>query len=557
MRRRYTMLLSISVLALVLGAWVKLARQGPSQEQSACAALTDMLNLNITSAELVKVDESRAQRRSYDVVQYCYVKGIIAPAIRFHVQLPLPENWNGRFLKWGDGGWDGHLNFADHRVAEGYAVANSNTGHDSGAEPGASFAFNNRQAEIDYGYRAVHLTVNAAKRIIRAYYGEAPAYAYFEGCSTGGRQGLMEAQRYPDDFDGIVAVAPVNFLQAMAANNVWTFQRLFRNDFAGNLAFDADGDGSFDSLTKLNMLGEAVLAKCDAKDGITDRVIDDPLRCDFDLTVDLATLMCPDDMNADDCFTTEQVRTIKDVYAGAYDSDGTVIYKGKSFGSEFDWAGWIIPHTGNSMFPFFFRLYAEHFNYLFYETDPGVPPPDAADLSLMPDRTRIPPEWAWWEFDIDDFTAGLGDVMRSITDATDPDLKRFLVNNGGKLILVHGWADGGPNPEPTLDYYQDVVATTFNGDLHAASERIRLFMAPGMGHCGGGPGPNRWDKLAPLVDWVENGDAPDFVVATHSTDGVVDNERRICAYPERAAYTGPAGGENDPANWVESNFTCE
>jgi feruloyl esterase len=195
-------------------------------------------------------------------------------------------------------------------------------------------------------------------------------------------------------------------------------------------------------------------------------------------------------------------------------------------------------------------------HYLFYETDPGVPVPDPTDTSRPPDKNREPPEWAWWEFNVDDFTAGRADFMMSITDATDPDLKRFLIDNNGKLILNHGWVDTLP-PEPTLDHYKDIVATTFMGDMHAARDRIRLFMFPGMGHCGGGPGPNTRNVLEPLVDWVENGKAPDFVVATHSTDGVVDNERRICAYPELAVYTGPVGGENYPANWVESNFTCQ
>jgi feruloyl esterase len=125
------------------------------------------------------------------------------------------------------------------------------------------------------------------------------------------------------------------------------------------------------------------------------------------------------------------------------------------------------------------------------------------------------------------------------------------------LILYHGWSDGGAHPEPTLDYYKDVVSTTFAGDIDAAKEHTRLFMAPGMAHCRGGPGPNSWDKLAPLVDWVENGNAPDFVVATHSTEDVVDNERPICAYPELAIYSGPPGGENDPSNWVQSNFACQ
>ena len=491
MLRRYTMVFSTAPLAVLLAAWVGLTA-GLSQQQTACEALTDIRNLAITSAELRKVDESRALRLGYDVVQYCYVKGIISPAIRFHVQLPLPENWNGRFLNWGDGGMDGDLDFADGRVAEGYAVANSDTGHDREAEPGASFAFNNRQAEIDFGYRAVHLTVNAAKSIIRVYYDKDPAYSYHEGCSTGGLQGLMEAQRYPADFDGIVAGAPVNFLQAMYANSAWTLQRLFRSDFAGNLAFDTDGDGSFDSLTKLTMLQEAVLAKCDTNDGITDGVIDNPLGCDFDPAADLADRMCPGDVNADDCFTAAQVQTIKDVYAGARDSAGISIYKGKAFGSEFGWSWWIIPHAGNSMAPI---LLHDRLNYLFYETDPGVPVPDPTDLSHTPDKKRDPPEWAWWEFNVDDFTAGRADFMMSITDATDPNLTRFLIDNNGKLILYHGWGDAGPPPRTDSGSLQGHCGNHLQG-RHARGE------GPNPAVHGAGDGSLRWRARPELVGQI-------------------------------------------------------
>lgn len=522
--------------------------EASSAEQLACEALTGTPNLTLTSARLVEAADSTPQ--------YCYVKGIVSPAISYHLQLPLPENWNGRFVNWGDGGKDGDLDFADHRVAEGYAVANSNMGHDNGSEPGASFGFNNRQAEIDFGYRAVHLTVNAAKTLIKTYYGDDPQYSYHEGCSTGGRQGLMEAQRYPYDFDGIVAGAPVNYYQAQNVSHVWMLQRMFLNDFAGILAFDSDGDGSFDSLKKQEMLEEAVLSKCDAQDGISDGVINDPLSCNFDPEVDLADRMCPGNVNADGCFTRAQLQTIKDFYRGAHDSKGVSIHKGKAFGSEFGWSQRYIPHTGNPSLPSVLTNSANHVNYLFYEEDPGVPMPDPGDLSLIPDPRRQPPEWAWWQFNADDFTAGKGDFMKAITDATDPDLKRFLTQNEGKFILYHGWGDAGVHPEPTVDYYQEVVDATFGGDLEAAREDMRLFMVPGMGHCRGGPGPNSWDKLAPLVEWVENGNAPAFVVATHSSGGIVDNERPICAYPQQAIYTGPGGGENDPANWVAANFTC-
>ena len=543
-----TLFLAVSVFLLGACSGI-MGDQVLSEEELACLKLTKINNLTITSAELIAATDSTPQ--------YCYAKGVIAPAIGYHVQLPLPENWNGRFLKWGDGGKDGDLDFADHRVAEGYAVANSNMGHDNGSEPGSSFGFDNRQAEIDFGYRAVHLTSNAAKTLIQAYYGEDPAYSYFEGCSTGGREVLMEAQRYPYDFDGMVGGAPVLHYQGTNVSHAWMLQKVFKDDFAGNLAFDTDGNGSFDSLTKVHILEDAVLAKCDANDGITDGVIDNPLSCNFDPQVDLANRMCDGDVNADDCFTRRQLQTIKDFYTGPYDSRGVLILKGKSFGSEWSWPSSNIPHEENSMFPVNLGYVRNHFNFIFYEKDPGVSPPDITDLSYPLDKTRNPPEWAWWEFDVDDVTAGKGDLMMEIIDAVDPDLSRFLGNNSGKLILYHGWADFSPPPEPTLDYYKDMVETTFDGDMTAAREQARLFMVPGMGHCGGGPGPNSWDKLPALVDWVENGNAPDFVVATHSTDGVVDNERPICAYPEMAVYTGPAGGQNDPVNWVAGNFTCQ
>ena len=551
--QRSAQLFCICILLLPAAAGaVAAADVASSKDDAACRALVKLPDLDITSAELAPAAGATPQ--------YCYVRGMISGRIRFHVQLPLPGAWNGRFLKIGDGGKDGLLNFADNRVAQGYAVANSNTGHDVAAEPGASFAFNNRVAEIDFGYRAVHLTANAARSVVKAYYGKPPQYSYFEGCSTGGRQALMEAQRFPYDFDGIVAGAPVNHYQASNSGSVWILQRMFRENFAGNLAFDSKGDGSFASLAKLNLLRDAVLAKCDARDGITDGVIDDPLSCDFKPEVDLAGKMCPGDANVDNCFTKKQIQTIKDVYSGAYDSRGRRILKGKAIGSEFSWPANIIPHAGNKLFPGRLGTGGDHINFLFYENDPGVPMSDMTDLSQIPDKTRNPPEYAWWEFNIDDYTAGKGDFMRAITDATDPNLTRFLVKSGksgGRLLLYHGWGDGAANPEPTVDYYKDVLAETFRGDVDAARERIRLFMAPGMDHCQGGPGPSSWDRLAPLAEWVEKGKAPEYIVATHSTNNVVDNERKICPYPQKAVYTGPAGGQNNRANWVEGNFTCK
>jgi len=540
--------LFISTL-IISGTGTVFAQQNDFAQTQACSALQDVRNLTITSASL------RDNQQGAD--PYCYVKGIISPAIHFHAQLPLPENWNGRFLQWGDGGKDGDLDFADHRVAQGYAVTNSNMGHDNGVEPGASFGFNNRQAEIDFGYRAVHLTVMAGKVLVNAYYNRRPEYSYFEGCSQGGRQGLMEAQRYPDDFDGIVAGAPAFAYQALNAAGTWNLQRMFRDNLGGNLAVDTNGDGSYDSLKLIDILHDQVLQKCDANDGVRDGVLDTPWSCDFDPARDLSDFMCPTGSSTDQCFNNAQLQTIQDFYAGPHDDNGTQIYPGKMLGSEMRWAGFYVPHAGNDNGPSkLMGVAGDHMNYLFYETDPGVTVPDVKDYQYQAKTDGVFPEFHWIDYDINDFTSGKGDLMMSITDATDPDLSRFLKERDGKLIIYHGLIDTLIVAESTQNYFNDMVDTTFAGSMAAAKNNARLFLAPGMAHCSGGNGPNTWDKLAPIVDWVENGIAPDSIVATNSSGSTV-NERPLCAVPQRAVYTGPAGGADNPANWSAENFRCE
>jgi len=540
---------TVAILSLILYPYLTHSQISDLDEKFACESLENIRNLTITSAEITEND------RSSD--PYCYVRGIIAPAIHFHAQLPLKQNWNGRFLQWGDGGKDGDLDYADHRVAEGYAVANSNTGHDNGVEPGASFAFNNRQAEIDFGYRAVHLTVMAGKLLVNQYYKKPPDYSYFEGCSQGGRQGLMEAQRYPNDFDGIVAGAPAFAYQALNASGVWNLQRVYKNNLAGNLASDSNGDGSYDSLELIEILHEKVLDKCDALDGISDGVIDNPPACDFDPDLDLDDFRCPSEGYSSGCFNEAQINTITDFYSGPVDDSGREVYPGKAFGSEPHWPGYYIPHEGNDMGPSkLVGVAGDHMNYLFYENDPGRTIPDVRDYSYEAKTTGPFPEFHWKDYEINDFYSGKGDLMKSITDATDPNLSQFLKDHGGKLIIYHGWVDTLIVGEDTVDYFEEMVDATFDGDRTKAGKDARLFMAPGMGHCAGGPGPNTWDKLVPMVDWVENGIAPDFVVAEHITDGQVDNQRPVCAYPKQAEYVGPMNDANDPINWVAENFEC-
>ncbi len=535
-------------LTLILGCFACVVASQAQEDRAAyCEGMIDTRNLTLYRAEWRPADHQRPA--------YCHVQGQVNPGITWYVQMPSPENWNGRFLHWGDGGHDGDLDYAPHRVAQGYAVANSNMGHDSGSQPGASWAFNNRQAEIVYGYRHLEVTAAAAKQAITAYYGRPADYAYHEGCSTGGRQGLMAAQRLPAVFDGIVAGAPAAFLQRLNVTHNWDMQIMLKDNYAGALAFDTTGDGRLDSLTKANLLTESVLAQCDADDGIVDRVVNDPLSCDFSPDRDLADAMCPDDVNADDCFTTTQLNAIKAIYSGPHDSRGRPIFKGKAFGSEARWPLIVIPHQGNNHLPGQISLASDYVNFLFYDTDPGVPTTRPTDLSLAPDPTREPPEFAWWQFDYDDFTAGLGDTMRAITDADDPDLTRYLKHEGGKLLIWHGWADAVIPAEPMVDYYNEVVDVTFDGDRTAAGDAVRLFLPPGVAHCAGGPGPDTWDRLAPLVEWVEHGIAPESLTVRRLADGVVDNERKVCPYPQQAAYVG-GGDPDDPSNWVASNFVC-
>lgn len=539
--------LSIVIVCVSLTGMQTGAAQ-PGKAASACGNLLEARDLTLLSAAI---------RQTPGGVSYCYVRGLIYPAIHYHAQLPLPENWNGRFLMWGDGGKDGDLDFADERLEQGYAVANSNTGHDNGTEPGSSFGFNNRQSEIDFGYRAVHLTTLAGKSLVNAYYRKAPEYAYFEGCSTGGRQALMEAQRYPYDFNGIVAGAPVNYYQAMNAAGVWNMQRLFRDNMAGNLAVDVDGNGSHESLRLVDILAERVLARCDAGDGVRDGIVSDPFSCDFKPDRDLADLKCPASGSTDQCFTNAQIQTINDFYTGAYDSQGTVIYPGRMIGSESDWTRFI-PHAGNNDAPgMLVGPAGDHVNYLFYENDPGVTIPDLSDVNYQPKRSGGQAEFHWMDFSVDDFTAGKAALMSSIMDATDPDLGNFLLKNHGKLIIYHGLGDALSVAAATVNYYQDMVDETFAGSMATAQDNARLFLAPGMGHCGGGPGPNNWDKLTDLVNWVEHGMSPDAIVATHASRGSVDNERPLCAFPEQARYVGPANGADIPANWKATNFRCE
>jgi feruloyl esterase len=452
---------------------------------------------------------------------FCRVAGVIKPTkdshILFEVWLPL-EKWNGKFAGVGNGGWAGTINFGAlaGQLRRGYATASTNTGHP--AMPGedmARFAFEHPEQLIDFAYRAHHETATKAKRLVQAFYAKPAERAYWVGCSSGGYEGLMEAQRFPRDYDGIVAGAP--------ANN-WT--RLMAGDLDAVLAVVKDSASNLPPPA-LELLNRAVIAACDGIDGVVDGVLDDPRRCTFDP----AALTCTADRAAGTCLTPAQVEAARRVYRGLKDPvTGAQLYPGLAAGSEPLWP------NRNPANPF--PIPISHYKWLVF-----------AD-----------PKWDWRTFEFTDpagreaFLKGEAKFAR-LLNATNPDLREFR-RRGGKLLQYHGWNDQLIAPQNSIDYYESVVSF-FGGrqrDRNAALREVqtfyRLYLAPGMAHCGGGPGPNSFDMQAALEQWVERGIAPEAVVATHSTNGVVDRSRPLCPYPKVAAYSG-RGDSNDAAN-----FSC-
>lgn len=449
-------------------------------------------------------------------VSYCEVSGVIGPApsvIHFAVGLPT-DNWNGRFLMGGDGGFDGTVTLPLNRVAQGYAAANSDSGHTVPVSNDAAWAYNNRTAEIDYGWRAVDVTTRAAKRIVGSFYRARIEYSYFEGCSTGGRQALMAAQRDPEQFDGIVGGAPAHDLTGLAVEQNWSLRQFLPNQGAA-------GPGTI-TPAQASALNAAVLAQCDAADGVVDGLLSNPMACGFRAE----QLSCSAGADPAVCLSDAQVAAVQAVYDGPSTSWGQHLYPGKPRGSEAGWPIWLLPPI-NAQGGFTFSF----MNYLFFPVDPGPPP-----------------GYHWYDFNFDT-DPPQGQLMAGILDAVDPDLRAFR-RRGGRFLLYHGGADGLIPPQRTVAYYEDVVDAT--GSRRATERFMRFFLVPGMDHCGAiGGGLKDWDRLEPLVQWVEHGVAPDRIVASQTlADGAV-RTRPLCPWPREARWTG-TGSTDDAAN-----FRCE
>ncbi|WP_240687059.1 tannase/feruloyl esterase family alpha/beta hydrolase [Amycolatopsis suaedae] len=480
----------------------------PARPVRQCADLVGQFHVpgaptHVTSATVVPAAAEPA---------YCDVRGYVEPAVRF--QLKLPTTYRGRYVQYGCGGFCGYITptvFPECGPRFGdAAVAATDDGH---PVPGfdTRWAVNNQAARDDFFFRAPHVTSKAAKQIIARYYGEPPRYSYFTGCSTGGREALLLAQRYPDEFDGIIAGAPAHNYQALLVYQAWLAKANIGADGAP-VVTDA----------KLPVLHQAVLAACDGLDELVDGQVD-PGACRFDPV----SLLCPNGTDLPGCLTPPQVETARKLYTGPTTAGGERLYPGaQAYGSEPAWTGWLTPSAARG------RPLAEQFadNYLKHMGYPiGTPHSSLARFEL----TRR------------EFHRLTSEGLRP--NAMSLDLGRFQ-RSGGKLIIWHGWADQAIPAAGTVDYYQRLIERF--GTPRQTAEWARLFVIPSMYHCQAGSALTAFDPFRELVAWVENGTPPDRIIATgRDTQGNVVRTRPVFPYPLRARYGG-TGSIDDERNFL-------
>ena len=512
---------SLSAALAASAGLMALPAAGPVPGACAGLAALQLADTSIKSAEemlgssFAPPDGSAALR---NLPPFCRVVAVTRPAVTFEVWLPL-GSWNGKFEGVGNGGTAGVISYAAMATAlrRGYATASTDTGHVSKNSADSTWALGRPDLVADFGYRGLHVTTENAKKITQTFYDARPTRSYYVGCSKGGQQGLMEAQRFPEDYDGLIAGDPANnTTRSYAAGHLWAA-----------LATLKDPE-SYIPASKLPLLTSAVTAACDALDGIVDGVLDDPRVCKFDP----AALACKAGQDPGACFTDKQVKAVKDLWAGPRNSSGELIYPGYMPGGEAGRGSWDNYVTGTG------PLTGRHFQL--------------AD-GFFKNVVFGNPNWDFRTFSYDtDFPVALAKVGR-LLDAVDPDL-RPLQQRGAKLIVYHGWADASIPPLNSVNYFESVVSLVGGSQgrdaaLEKTKEFFRLFMVPGMQHCAGGAGPDTFDMLTSLENWVEKGVAPERVVASHLTGGKVDRTRPLCPYPQVAVYTG-SGSTDEAVNFV-------
>jgi feruloyl esterase len=429
-------------------------------------------------------------------------------SIKVEVWMPM-TGWTRRFVGVGNGGFAGTISYAAMAgmLRRSDATASTDTGH---ATPGGAFGMGYPEKVLDWASRSTHLMTETAKAIVKAFYDNGPRYSYFSGCSTGGHQGLSEAQRYPNDYDGILAGAHGGNRTRLHASFLWTFAAV-RKDPAATIP-----------PAKLAVIHDAVMNACDALDGVKDGFLTNPKRCQFDPSV----LRCQG-TDKPECLTGPQLEAVKKIYDGMRNPrTKQVLYPGWTFGSETApggiWADMSLPEPS----------FEDLFRYWVFED----------------------PKWDWRSFDFDRDMEKTDAKIGAVVNALNPDLSIFQAR-GGKIVMYHGFNDTRVSPDDSINYYEKVLSamggsSRGTGTASRTSELVRLFMVPGMGHCASGPGPTTFDGLGALERWVEQGVAPTQIVGSHVADGAVTMTRPLCPYPEEAVYKGQ-GSTNDAAN-----FTC-
>jgi feruloyl esterase len=546
---RFVNVFVIFALVGVFGTSARTRSQIPGGDACSALARRQIPETTITVAHVVRegsVTPPGTSRVITGLPDFCRVVGELRPTsdsqIGFELWLPM-ANWNRKLAGAGNVGFGGVIQYdyfgtgtsysistsavrygftmAD-QLKRGYATVATDTGHRNGdgGDDRASFALAHRERVIDFAYRAVHEAIVKGKVLTTAFYGRPIEHTYWIGQSTGGRQGLMEAQRYPDDLDGIVVGAP-------PINLTWNWVR----QMDAGLVVAKDADHPLISAAPLELLNHAAIAACDPGDGLLDGLIGDPRTCTFDP----GTLLCRLDQTPGGCLTATQVEAARHIYDGLKDPvTGALLNPGLQRGSELSWGGAFpggLPHPAS----------ISYFKWLVAE--------DAA--------------WDWKSFDFrrpSDYEMVRKSESRlaPILSAMNPDLREFK-SRGGKILQFHGWSDERVEPETSTNYYEDVARVVASGGrdraatLREAQTFYRLFMVPDMNHgLGNGAGPNEFDVLTALEQWVERGIAPRSIVARHSTNGVTDRSRPLCPYPTVAKYSGN-GDTKDAGRFVCGN----
>ncbi|GAA0304533.1 tannase/feruloyl esterase family alpha/beta hydrolase [Sphingomonas oligophenolica] len=513
--------IALATFCLAAGIWPSMA-QAQTASPGASTALSAKCEA-LAAEDLAGIPDAPTHLNSAKLIvatadkpAYCETEGYVAPQVGILMWLPA-EGWNGKFLQVGCGGFCGSLAWigaCEEPLKKGYACITTDMGHRAKEAEGVEWAYNNPQAVMDFAYRATHVTALAGKAIVQRYYGRRPDRSYFSGCSCGGRQALVEAERFPWDFNGIIVGAPGMNYPDIALNFA---QR-------AHFLYSPSGAPLFDSAA-IRFLNKAVIAKCDMNDGLKDGQIGDPRLCTFDPRA----YVCPPGATAD-CLTPAQADAAVSFYSEHRSASGDRV------GDRAFLPGSEISYLGMNDNPLMKRTFYEDFlKYMALVPNPG-------------------PAWKFENFDPDADYKRFG-LIQSLFQADNPDLHQFK-EAGGKLIFYHGWADAGPSPLTSIAFYKTIERTM--GGRAATEDFLRLFMVPDMDHCGAGKGPWVIDYLDYLEKWVEKAKAPDVMIGAHFTDEAMSDHkfdpakpkftRPIFPYPLRAQYKGK-GDPNSAASF--------